>query len=83
MKKIELVEIMRWLLITPLSPKRGITHRKIDANYLDSNLICKTKSYVKLQLNMSKHIREKCRILSISSILSYKRGITPTNIDAN
>ena len=27
---------------------------------------------------MSKHVREKCGILSISSILSYKRGITPT-----
>ena len=32
---------------------------------------------------MSKHVREKCGILSISSILSYKRGITPTESDGN
>ena len=32
---------------------------------------------------MSKHAREKCGKLRISSILSSKRGITPTNIDAN
>ena len=40
----------------------------------------KTKSYVKFQLNMSKHVREKCRILCISSILSSKRVITPTKL---
>ena len=28
-------------------------------------------------------VREKCGIVSISSILSYKRGITPTKNDAN
>ena len=33
----------------------------------------KIKSYVNFQLNMSKHVREKCGILSISSILSYKK----------
>ena len=36
------------------------------------------KSYIKFQLNMSKHVREKCGVLSISSIPSYKSGITPT-----
>ena len=41
----------------------------------------KIKSYVKFQLNMSKHVGEKCGILSISSILSYKSGINPTKID--
>ena len=34
----------------------------------------KTKSYAKFQLIMSKHVREKCGKLSISSILSSKRG---------
>ena len=32
---------------------------------------------------MSKHVREKCGKLCIFSILSSKRGITPTNINAN
>ena len=32
---------------------------------------------------MSKHVREKCGILSISSIPSYKSGITPTKTDEN
>ena len=32
---------------------------------------------------MSKHIREKCGLLCISSIWSFKRGITPTKLDAN
>ena len=32
---------------------------------------------------MSKHVGEKCGKLRISSILSSKRGITPTNIDKN
>ena len=32
---------------------------------------------------MPKHVRGKCRILCISSILHSKRGITPTRIDAN
>ena len=43
----------------------------------------KIKSYVKFQLNMSKHVSEKYRILSISSIVSYKSGTTPTKIDEN
>ena len=42
-----------------------------------------TKSYEKCQLNMSKHVREKCGILCISSILSSKRDITPTTIHVN
>ena len=32
---------------------------------------------------MSKHVGEKCGKLRISYILSPKRGITPTKIDAN
>ena len=32
-------------------------------------------------INVSKHIEEKCGKLCISSILSSKRGITPTKID--
>ena len=32
---------------------------------------------------MSKHVGEKCGKLCISSILSSKRGITPTKNDAN
>ena len=31
---------------------------------------------------MFKHVREKCEKLCISSILSSKRGITPTEINA-
>ena len=49
---------------------------------LDFNLkFIKWKSYTKSQLNMSKHIEEKYGKLCISSILSSKRGITPTKID--
>ena len=50
---------------------------KLDLQY------SKTKSYAKVQLNMSKHVREKLRKLCIFSILSSKRGIIPTKIDAN
>ena len=43
-----------------LSPKKGITPSKIDANWRQSNLICSTVKqihmYVKFQLNMSKHV---------------------------
>ena len=42
----------------------------------------KTKSYSKFQLNVSKHVREKCGKLHISSILSSQRGITLSKIDA-
>ena len=42
-----------------------------------------TKSYAKFEHNMSKHEREKCGKLCIFSILSSKRAITPTNINAN
>ena len=55
-------------------------------NWQHWNLICstvKTKSYAKFQLDISKHVREKCGKLCISSILSSKRGITPTKIDGN
>ena len=48
-----------------LSPKRSITATKIDVNKpLELNLkYSKTKSDVKFQLDMSKHVREKCMIL--------------------
>ena len=39
------------------------------------------KSYTKFQLNISKHIEEKCGKLCIFSIPSSKWGITPTKID--
>ena len=42
-----------------------------------------TMYYAKFQLNMSKHVIEKCGKLCIFSILSSKRGITPTRIDGN
>ena len=50
---------------------------------LELDLLYIKKSRVKFQLNMSKHIGKKCRKLGISSILSSKRGITPTKINAN
>ena len=43
---------------------------------------CKLTTLALDQLNMSKHVREKCGILCISSILCSKRGIIPTKIDA-
>ena len=46
-------------------------------------LYSKTKSYVKFQLNMSKHVRGKCGKMCIFSILCSKTGITLTKIDAN
>ena len=42
----------------------------------------KTKSCAKFQLNMSKHVGEKCIKMCISYILSSQRGITPSKIDA-
>ena len=42
----------------------------------------KWKSYTKFQLNISKHVGEKCGRLCISSILTSKRGIAPSKIDA-
>ena len=38
---------------------------------------------LKIQLNMSKHVEEKCRKLCITSMLASKRGITPTKINVN
>ena len=43
----------------------------------------KKKLYEKFQLNKSKNAGEKCGTLWISSILSPKRGIIPTKIDAH
>ena len=40
-----------------------------------------TKSYAKFQLNISKHVGEKCGKLHITYILSSQRGITPWKID--
>ena len=56
---------------------RKLTTLKLDLYFR------KTKSCAKFQLNMSKDVRERCGKLCISSILSSKRGITPTKIDAN
>ena len=42
----------------------------------------KKKSYAKFQLDMSKNVGEKCGKLHITYILSFKRGITPSKIDA-
>ena len=56
---------------------RKLTTLKLDLKY------SKAKSYAKFQLNMSKHVREKCGKLCISSILSSERGITPTKIYGN
>ena len=46
-------------------------------------LYSKTKSYAIFQLDMSKHVGEKCGKLHITYILSSQRGITPSKIDAN
>ena len=43
----------------------------------------KWKSQTKFQLNISKHVGDKCGKLCIPSILSSKRDITPTITDAN
>ena len=69
-----------------LRSKRGITPTKIDGNWQHWNLICSTvkqSQNAKFQLNMSKRVREKCGKLCIFSVLSSKRGITPTKIDGN
>ena len=47
---------------------RKLMSLEIDLNY------SKTKSYAKFQLNMSKHVREKCGKLCIFSILISKKG---------
>ena len=59
-----------------LSSKRGITPSKIDAKWWHSNLICrtlKTKSCAKFQLNMSKHVGEKCGKLYFLHTKSTKK----------
>ena len=43
----------------------------------------KTKSYTKFELNMSKHVGEKCRKLHICKSLKLKRSITPAKSDGN
>ena len=57
--------------------KRGKTPSIIDANWAHSNFTCKSliKSYKKFQLNMSRHVGEKCRKLCISSILNSKQDV--------
>ena len=55
---------------------RKLTTLELDLYYND------TKSYAKFQLNMSKHVGEKCGKLHITYILSSQRGITPSKIDA-
>ena len=51
--------------------------RKSTTFKLDLKFI-KWKSYTEFQLNMSKHVGEKCGRLCISSILTSKRGIAPS-----
>ena len=58
------------------------TWRKLTTIELDL-YFRKTKSCAKFQLNMSKYVREKCGKLCISSILSSKRAITLTKLNAN
>ena len=43
----------------------------------------KTKSYIKFELNMSKHVGEKCGKLHICKSLKLKRSITPAKSDGN
>ena len=70
-----------------LNFKTGITPTKIEANWKHSNSICSTGKQSHMQnftsINISKHVWEKCGKLCISSIPSFKRGITPTKIDTN
>ena len=59
---------------------RKLTTLKLDLKY------SKTKSYAKFQLNMSKHVREKCRKLYISSFYVPKGALLLqklTHIDNN
>ena len=42
--------------------------------------VIKGNSHKQLQLNMLRHVREKCGKLCISSILSSKRDMTPTKM---
>ena len=56
----------------------GRTESQTDIEWWHSNLIYivhLTKSYEKLQLNISKHVGEKCGKLCISSILSPKGAL--------
>ena len=43
----------------------------------------KTKSYTKFELNMSKHVGEKCGKLHICKSLKLKRSTTPAKSDGN
>ena len=55
---------------------RKVKTLKLDLFYIE------TKSYTNFQLNITKHVREKCGKLHISYILSSKLSITPSRIDA-
>ena len=46
-------------------------------------MFIKPKSYSKFRLNISEHIREKCKKQCIVDIRSYRRDITPTNSNGN
>ena len=61
--------------VVKVQKKDGWTESKTGAEWWHSNLIyivkyIKTKSYEKFQINMSKHVGEKCGKLCISYILS-------------
>ena len=65
------------IIITPTKNCWKLMTLELDLKFI------KWKSYAKSQLNMPKHVGEKCGKLCIYSILSSKRGKTPTKIDAN
>ena len=46
------------------------------------SVVHENKSYAKFQLNISKHVEEKCGKLHTSYILSSQKGITPSKIGA-
>ena len=69
-----------------LSSQRGITPTKIGSKMTTLKLALwyiKTKSYTKFELNMSKHVGEKCGKLHICKNLKLKRSITPAKSDGN
>ena len=61
-----------------LSSKRSITPTKLERKLTTLKLVLKFLKrchIIKFQLNMSKHVREKCGKMCISSIQSSKSGI--------
>ena len=64
--------------------KRHNSNKKLKMTTLKLALwYIKTKSYTKFELNMSKHVGEKCGKLHICKSLNLKRSITPAKSDGN